>query len=273
MRKVIHLVVLIAVVAAVLLLARTFPWNDLMAALEGALRHAGIWAPLVYAIAYIIAVSLFLPATPLSLLAGALFTPLTAITATFAGAAGSAALNFLTARYYARDWVEQRIKNRPLWRAFDRALAEKGWRAVALMRWTPFLPLSVQNYGCGISRIAFLPYLIVGTTFLLPGIVLTVFIGQSARAGAEFAAGDAEVPYRIWIGTTVGVIVAIGWSFYFRRVAKRTLEKYVEQPDAPSEQRRPPRWWPWDSLGYLLAALGLLAAAGWATCNPESMPW
>lgn len=273
-RKAIHLFAICAVVAASVLLARLLPWNDLLAALEGALRHAGIWAPLVYAITYLIAVSVFLPATPLTLLAGALFTPLTAIVATFAGASGSTALDFLIARYYARDWIEQRIKRRPMWRAFDRALAEKGWRAVALMRWTPFLPLSVQNYGCGISRIAFLSYLLVGTTFLLPGIVLTVFIGQSARAGAELAAGDTdEMPYRIWIGTAIGVIVAIGWSFYIRHIAKHMLKQYQEQPDIAPKQLPPPRWWPWDSIGYLTAALALLAAARWASGNPEWRPW
>jgi uncharacterized membrane protein YdjX (TVP38/TMEM64 family) len=62
-------------------------------------------------------------------------------------AAGATA--FLIARYLAQDRVKRMARRHERFAAIDRAIRDKGWRVVALLRLSPLVPFNLSNslYG------------------------------------------------------------------------------------------------------------------------------
>jgi uncharacterized membrane protein YdjX (TVP38/TMEM64 family) len=74
------------------------------------IAHLGIWGILLFIVGYILATVLFFPASVLTVGAGFVFGVfLGTVTVSIAATTG-AALAFLTARYFARDKIEQKVR-------------------------------------------------------------------------------------------------------------------------------------------------------------------
>ena len=73
-------------------------------------RALGPWGPAAYIFLYLIAPSLFIPGSAITLAGGALFGPFWGTLYTIFGATGGASLAFLIGRYLAGDWVEKKSK-------------------------------------------------------------------------------------------------------------------------------------------------------------------
>src|SRR5688500_2765793 len=91
-------------------------WVDSFGALAGVLFIA----------VYALAVVLFIPASWLTLAAGAVFGLAWGVVYVFAGAVLGSALAFLAGRYAARPWVERWAASSPRFAAIDRAVADDG---------------------------------------------------------------------------------------------------------------------------------------------------
>src|SRR5690606_32064933 len=81
---------------------------------------------------YAAAVVLFIPASWLTLAAGAVFGLAWGITYVFAGAVIGSGLAFLVGRHVARPWVERWAQASPRFSVIDRAVATDGRRIVFL---------------------------------------------------------------------------------------------------------------------------------------------
>ena len=78
--------------------------------LTAAVESLGVWGPIVFIAAYALACVAFVPASLLTLGAGALFGVVKGTIIVFIGATLGATLAFLIARYIARDWVSERVQ-------------------------------------------------------------------------------------------------------------------------------------------------------------------
>ena len=104
--------------------------------------------------AYVGLVLLLVPGVALTLIAGALFGPRWGVVVVAVATSVADAVAFLLARYVARAAVERLRRHHPRFCAFDQALADGGWRIVALLRLNPAIPYSASNYLFGASGVA-----------------------------------------------------------------------------------------------------------------------
>ena len=195
-------VLIFAAVAALLVLLavgwRVLPLGEWLTELRRLIAGLGWWGVMLFALIYIVGGVVLLPAGLLSIVAGFAYgfwgLPLVVVAATI-----GAALAFLIARYAARRRVQLWLLGRRNLAAIDRAVAEDGWKIVALLRLSPAVPFNLQNYIFGVTAVRFADY--VAATFfgIIPGAALFTYIGvlgsESAEAGpvrwALFAAGLA----------------------------------------------------------------------------------
>lgn len=123
-----------------------------VAALRGVVEEAGPLAPLAYGALYAAAVTVMLPASPLTLAAGVLFGPVVGVATVLVGATTGAVGAFGIARFIGRGPVERLTGRRA--RALDRFVAERGLIALLLLlRLVPVLPFSVLNLVAGVTAL------------------------------------------------------------------------------------------------------------------------
>ncbi len=132
----------------------------------------GALAPLIYISLHAIAPVIFLPALPLTLLAGVLFGTWLGIAYAAIGLTLGAALSFLLSRYLLNDWLSNRIKNKH-WEKINQRIANQGWKAVVICRIFLLLPSIILNYAFGLTAISFKQYII--STFFCMLIIATAF--------------------------------------------------------------------------------------------------
>ncbi|MBU0497152.1 MAG: TVP38/TMEM64 family protein, partial [Candidatus Thermoplasmatota archaeon] len=149
--------------------------NDHLLNLQPWIQSFGIWAPLLFLIIYIGAVLIALPATPLGIIAGIMFGSLFGISLIIFGATIGAVLCFIIARYFARNAVEQWLKNHKKFQQLDGLIHTHGTIIVILTRLVPLFPFNLLNYGFGLTKISFKTYLIWTFLGMIPGTI--VFVG------------------------------------------------------------------------------------------------
>ncbi len=185
----------------------------------------GAAGPLVYGLAYVLAVVLLAPASALTIGAGVAFgLGLGTLTVVLSATTG-ACLAFLIGRYLLRTRVERWLSGRAKLSAVDRAVETQGWRVVALTRLSPAFPFNVQNYFYGVTGVSFWHYAIASLVAMAPGTMLYVYIGVAGAEVAEAAGGAAT-----WGQTALliaGLAATFGVVVLITRVAKKELDKAV----------------------------------------------
>jgi len=185
----------------------------------------GFWGPLVFVLAYAAAAVAFVPASLLTLAAGAIFGVVQGVLYVFFAATLGASVSFLIARYVARAAVEKRLSGNNRIAAIDRAVAAEGRKIVLLLRLVPVIPFNVLNYGLGLTRVSFTDYL-VGSFGMIPGTLLYVYSGKVAGDVAELASGAdvaQGVGYYAFLG--LGLVAAIAATIVVTRIARRALDE------------------------------------------------
>lgn len=128
----------------------------------------GALAPVVYVVAYAAATVFFLPATPLTLLAGLAFGPLWGSVYAFIGATTGLVLAFLISRYVARGLVRSWVEENERLRRIDEGVERQGWRMLVITRLVPVFPFNAQNYAYGLTRVTFPTYAVVSAICMAP---------------------------------------------------------------------------------------------------------
>ena len=125
----------------------------------------------------------------------------------------------------ARDVLTRRLGQNEKFQVIDAAIAQQGWKIVALLRFVP-MPFGLANYCYGLTAIPFWPYLITTAVAITPANLLLCWIGASAHAGLEsvLGAGRPRQPAEyvlMGVGLAAGCIalVVIG------RVARAALAR------------------------------------------------
>lgn len=229
---------LVALVSLVILLW-LFPAAALLDALVRWIGKLGPYAAVVFVLAYLLATIFMLPASPMSIAAGALFGLLFGTMLVLTGAILGMGVTFLIARYAARDWVLKRIQFSPRLYAFDQAIAEGGWRVVVLLRLSPLFPFNLQNYFYGITGIGFWPCILASAAAIVPGTLAFVYLGYAGRVTLQGAAAEnAAWGAGQWILLAIGLAATLGVTFYVSRLAQRKLRDQMRHSDASREAMR-----------------------------------
>lgn len=97
-----------------------------------------------------------MPVSPLMILAGVRFGPLWGFVAASATLAINISAAYWIAQFGLEPWVRRWIERRRFSLASLKDLSE--WKVVLLCRVTPGIPLVLQNYGLGCTRVRFRPY-------------------------------------------------------------------------------------------------------------------
>jgi uncharacterized membrane protein YdjX (TVP38/TMEM64 family) len=112
-------------------------------------QSVGPYGSFIFVATYSIATLLFVPASVLTVGAGAVYGPVYGTALVSVASTLGCVLAFLTARYLARPIVEQRLQGSSLFQNLERRVPERGAQLVLLLRLTPLVPFAPLNYMCG----------------------------------------------------------------------------------------------------------------------------
>ena len=188
---------------------------DNLARLREWIAGFGPWAPAVFIGGYVAAVVAFVPALPLTILAGLVFGPLWGTVYTSIASTAGACLSFLLARYAARTVVARWMEPYPALGRIDRAVARHGARIVMITRLVPIFPFNLQNYAYGLTSIGFGAYALASWLCMLPATV-----AFTTAAGAVVA-GTWDVRRMLLLLGLAGVLI-VGLSLLPRWLRGRS---------------------------------------------------
>jgi uncharacterized membrane protein YdjX (TVP38/TMEM64 family) len=214
-------------VAALWLLGRWI--GGAIPAFRAWVEELGVWGPLAFIAGYAIAVVAFVPASALTIAAGATFGLVRGTAYVFVAASLGACLAFLVARHLARAAVERRIAGDRRFAAIDRAIGQEGRRIVLLLRLSPVFSFNLLNYALGLSRVRFVDYA-VACIGMLPGTLAYVYSGKLAGdvATAAGGAGDGGSLARRAL-LVAGLVATIFVTVLVTRIARRALSEATER--------------------------------------------
>jgi uncharacterized membrane protein YdjX (TVP38/TMEM64 family) len=255
---------LLLIAVSLVLMTRRLPLLSSLHSLQEWIAGFGVWGPLVFGLIYVLAALLLLPASALTMAAGAIFgLAVGTLTTSLAGTA-TAALAFAIARTFGRSWVLRKIERHSRFIALDRAVRESGWRIVALLRLSPAVPFTLQNYLYGLTGIRFWPYLTTSWLAMLPGGFLYVYLGSIGRAGLEAAGGESSRSPGEWAMMIVGLLATVAATVYLARLARHALRQQVVLVEESMKESMTAEGWPWSAIVLACIALAALAVAVFA---------
>ncbi|WP_428843027.1 TVP38/TMEM64 family protein [Sphaerothrix gracilis] len=193
------------------------------------INSLGIVAPLVFIALYIVVTVAFLPASIITLGAGVVFGVVQGSIYVFIGAMLGATAAFLIGRYVARGWISKKIANSERFQAIDDAIGREGRKIIFLIRLSPAFPFNLLNYALGLTKVS-LPDYVLGTTGIIPGTIMYVYLGSLAGNLAMIGTGEAPSnPGIIWTIRIVGFIATVAVTIYVTRVARKALKNAVPE--------------------------------------------
>ncbi len=267
----------VALVALVMIL-RTLPIEELSERMQAWVASLGVWGPAVYAGIYAIASVFMLPASALTALSGVLFGLGLGTAVVSVGSIAGAALAFFLARYLLRNKVATMLASQPKLRAIDAAIAEGGWKIVAMLRLSPLVPFNVQNYLYGMTPIRFVPCIVTSWLTMLPGTFLYVYIGYTVE---QLAGASRERTVWEWLALVAGLLATLAVTVYVSKLVTRKLAEQTQIDEAAStpeteiatadEDAAARQRWPVGVFVTLLVAGALVTAAFYLESNPTAL--
>ncbi len=148
--------------------------------LQGWLKEAGIWAPIIYILLYTIATILILPSTPLNLSGGAIFGIWWGTIWTTIAAIVAAIISFALTRTVGRELVAQKLGRR--WKAIEAEMSQGGLFYMFSIRLLPIIPYGLVNFAAGLTSIRFRDYFIGTLLGTVPGVLPFVMMGSGLNS-------------------------------------------------------------------------------------------
>lgn len=207
------------------------------------INHSGPFRSLLFTLLYVVVTLLFLPASLLSLAAGACFGLWQGMLQVVVAATLAANLAFGIGRYWARQRLTQLLADHPNFRAIDRAMGQAGWRLVTLIRLSPLFPFSLLNYALGLTPISLRDNL-MGLIGILPGAFLYVYIGSLLGDLSGFSEGipisiAPEAEILGWWVRGVGLVATVAVTLFLTHMARQALQEANLVPEPTAQNSNP----------------------------------
>lgn len=198
-------------------LVETLAWIDSLGAI----------APIAFIVLYIVITVAFVPASVVTLGAGVVFGVVKGSLFVFIGAMLGATAAFLVGRYLARDWVSHKIASNQKFKAIDEAIGRDGGKIIFLVRLSPAFPFNLLNYALGLTKVSLKDY-VWGTTGIIPGTIMYVYLGSLAGSLATLGAGETPSnPTITWAIRIIAFIATVAVTVYVTRIARKALNDSV----------------------------------------------
>lgn len=139
----------------------------------------GAAAVLVFAVAYGLCTTAFVPRPLLNLAAGALFGSQAGLAAALAGTVLGSGIAFGLGRMLGQDALRPLLRGRWL-KAADGQLSRHGFRSMLAARLFPGVPFAAANYCASVSRMGWLPFLLATGLGSIPNTAAYVIAGARA---------------------------------------------------------------------------------------------
>ena len=163
---------------------------------------AGIWAPLMYLLGYVLRPLVFFPSVPYSILGGMLFGGVWGTVYVLIGAMLSGVCEFLLVRYFIGGKVKKFLREKTL--IINQIITKHGFITVFLVRLIPNVAFDLQNCGLAFTSIKFTHYFYGTLLGCLPACIFYASLGNLAF--------DWSVSWKI------GLVVLLGICLYLLRV-------------------------------------------------------
>lgn len=211
-RTAVRVGLLVMVVLATVALSRSVDVAAHIGMLRSWVRELGVAAPSAYVVGYVVATLLWVPGTPLTVLAAILFGPRLALIVMIVASTLTAIGGFLIARYLARTRLERLLGGSRIYQSVQRTIDTAPLFAVPFARLFPAFPFIAVNYAFGLSRMSLWKYLVTSELVMIPMNVVWVF----SSAAVYRAAIRGETPWAITLGTLGAALVlaAVGVLAY-----------------------------------------------------------
>ncbi len=164
------------------------------------------------------------PGALLGMAAGAMFDFVGGFLVSATGITIGAIAAFWLGRSVLRPWLLSWLAEHPMMLRLDGALADEGWRLIALLRISPVMPFSLTSYALGASRLRFRDY-ILGTLAALPPLAGYVGIGALSGWGVRALSGPAMRIHLFLAG--LGIAATLSLILYSLRLLRRVFARAV----------------------------------------------
>ncbi len=187
------------------------------------MHRFGAEAPVAFMLAYALAVAALVPASILTVAAGALFGVARGVLYSLVGATLGSSAAFLLGRHGARRFVARWLASMPRYLAIEQAVTAQGARIVFLLRLSPVMPFNVLNYALGLTTLSLTDF-VLASSGMLPSTVVYAYFGK-VTGEALVLAGQTQVPrdasyYALLLA---GLVVTIAVTAVVARTARRAL--------------------------------------------------
>lgn len=173
---------------------------------------------ILFALVYAICCVLLVPASLLTLGAGAAYGLATGTAVVLAGATLGATLSFALARTALREKVARMASGSAKFRALDRAIGKEGAKIVFLVRLAPIFPFTYVNYAFGLTSVRALPYVVASFLGMIPGTIAYVWLGTAAAGVAGGDGGGARRTLQV-----AGALLALAVTLLVARTAAKAI--------------------------------------------------
>jgi uncharacterized membrane protein YdjX (TVP38/TMEM64 family) len=172
--------------------------------LKGPVAEHPLLAALVFAALYVLITALSLPvASPVSLLAGALFGRWVGTALVAAAATVGAILAFLSSRYLFRDVIQRKFGEKL--RKVDEGVRREGTYYLFTLRVVPLFPFWLVNLCMGLTPMRVWTYTWVSFVGMLPGTFLYVNAGRALLSALD-APGTVFTPEVVVSFALLGIL-------------------------------------------------------------------
>ena len=233
-RALVALPLLLAVLVTGLYLLRTGLLEGPLEALTDYVQGHGTAGALAYGAIYVAWVVAMLPGFLLTMAAGVVYGPLLATAIVVPVQTLGVTLAFLSSRYLFRGFVEERLGEDPRFRAIDRAVDDRSFVLVLLLRLSPAVPYNVLNYALGATRVRLGPYVAGSFLGMIPGTFLYAYLGATLGTLGGSAPEDPVQQVVHWVGLGATVLVAVVATWIARNALKSAFAEAGIDPEGES---------------------------------------
>jgi len=200
-------VVLVLVVVLVFVLRDRLPVEGLEP-LQDWVKGFGTGGAFVLALLIMLVTTVGVPGSLSAIVSGLALGMWVGMLTAWVGITAGAGLCFLLSRWFFEDRVAAYVEKRPRMALAQRALRERGWRVLLLLRLTPLVPLIITNYVSGVSGVKLSQAILATAIGIVPAMFVYVGLG---------AAGSSEPETSAWL-VGIGLVATIGLGIVARRI-------------------------------------------------------
>lgn len=198
------------------------PISEWLTAFQNWVQGFGALGWVIFILVYAITVFFLIPGSIMTIGAGVAYG-LWGFPLVIAGATLGSAISFLAARYVFHDRVQAKIAEYPRFAAVNAAIRDEGWKVVGLLRLSPALPFSLQNWFLGLTSVGFWQSQIATFFGIMPGTLLYIWISS---LGGEAAAGGGDASLARYLALGVGLVATLAVTILVTKKAQQKLKEF-----------------------------------------------